>query len=190
MGCVIIALSLLGFNAYSKMGLELMPKIDIPYVTIVTVYPGASPADIETDVAKRIEDAVVTIDGLKHVSSTCMENVCQTLLEFQLDVDVDIAATDIREKLDLIRADFPEDVEDPKILKFDINARPIITLALTGDVPLEELYDFADNTLADRITTISGVAEVQLIGGAEREVHVLPDQGRRQSHYDHEGASP
>ena len=72
----------------------------------------------------RIEDAVSTIEGLNHVSSSCMENVCQNLLEFKLDVDVDIAATDVREKLDLIRADFPQDVQDPKILKFDINAIP------------------------------------------------------------------
>jgi len=172
MGCLIIGLTLLGFNAYRKMGLEMMPKIDSPYITVTTVYPGASPEDIETDVAKRIEDVVVAIDGLKHVTSSCMENVCQTLLEFQLDVDVDIAATDVREKLDLIRADLPEDVEDPKIQKFDINAQPIITLALTGDAPLDELYDFADNTLRDRITVIAGVADVQLIGGAEREVHV------------------
>jgi len=176
MGCLIIALSLLGFNAYRKINLELMPKMDLPYVTIVTVYPGASPEEIETDVAKRIEDAVVTIDGLKHVDSSCMENVCQTLLEFQLGVDVDIVATDVREKIDLIRADFPEDVEDPKIVKFDVNAKAIITMALTGDVPLDELYDFADNKLRDRITTISGVADVQLIGGARREVHVLPDR--------------
>ena len=133
MGCLIIALSLLGLNAYRKIGLELMPEIDLPFVTVVTVYPGAGPREIETDVAKRIEDAVVTIDGLKHVDSACMENVCQTLLEFQLGVDVDIAATDVREKIDLIRSDLPEDVEDPRILKFDLNAKAIITMALTGD---------------------------------------------------------
>jgi HAE1 family hydrophobic/amphiphilic exporter-1 len=176
MSCLIIALALLGLNAWRKLGLELMPRIDAPYITITTVYPGASPEQIETDVAKRIEDIVVTIDGLKHVSSACMENVCQTLLEFELDVDVDIAATDVREKLDLIKADFPEDVEDPKILKFDINAKPIINMALTGDVSIDELYDFADNTLRDKITVISGVADVELIGGARREVHVLLDR--------------
>ncbi|MBN2581495.1 MAG: efflux RND transporter permease subunit [Planctomycetes bacterium] len=176
MGCLIIGLALLGVNSYRKMALELMPQMDSPYITIVTVYPGASPEDIETDVAKRIEDAVVSIDGLKHVTSSCMENVCQTLLEFHLDIDVDIAATDVREKLDLVRADFPEDVEDPKIQKFDINAKPIITLALTGDAPLDELYDYADNTLRDRVTVISGVAEVQLIGGAEREVRIELDR--------------
>jgi len=172
MSCLIIALALLGFNAFRTMGLELMPKVDIPYITIVTIYPGASPEEIETDVAKPIEDQMVSIDGLKHVSSACMENVCQTILEFNLDVDVDIAATDVREKLDLIKADFPEDVEDPKVVKFDINAKPIIQLALTGDVSIEELYDFADNTLRDRITVLPGVADAQLIGGAERQVRV------------------
>jgi len=175
MSCLIIGLTLLGLNSYRKMGLELMPTMDVPFITVTTIYPGASPEQIETDVAKRIEDQVVTIDGLKHVSSSCMENVCLTFLEFELDVDVDIAATDVREKLDLIGADFPEDVEDPKILKFDINATAIIHLALTGDVSLDELYDFADNTLRDRITVIPGVANVELIGGAEREVHVMLD---------------
>jgi hydrophobic/amphiphilic exporter-1 (mainly G- bacteria), HAE1 family len=178
MSCLIIGLTLLGLNAYRKMGLELMPKADIPYITIVTVYPGASPEELETDVAKRIEDAVVSIDGLKHVNSVCMENVCQTMLEFQLEVNVDIAATDVREKLDLIRADLPVDVEDPIIQKFDINAKPIITLALSGDVPLDALYDFADNTLRDRITVIAGVADVQLVGGAKRRVHVELDRAR------------
>jgi len=176
MSCLIIALSLLGINAYRKMGVELMPQMDVPYITVTTIYPGASPEQIETDVAKRIEDQVVTIDGLKHVNSACMENVCMTLLEFELDVDVDIAATDVREKLDLIKADFPEDVEDPKILKFDINAKPIINMALTGDVPLDELYDFADNTLRDRLTVLAGVANVELVGGAKREVHVQLDR--------------
>ncbi len=176
MSCLIIALTLLGLNALRKMGLELMPKIDTPYITIVTTYPGATPEEIEIDVAKTIEDEVVSIDGLKHVSSSCMENVCQTFLEFYLDVDVDIAATDVREKIDLIRSDFPEDVEDPQILKYDVNAKPVATLALTGDVSVDEFYDYADNTLRDKITVISGVASVDLIGGAQREVHILLDR--------------
>ncbi|MBN2242841.1 MAG: efflux RND transporter permease subunit [Acidobacteria bacterium] len=176
MGALIITLTLLGLNSARKLGLELMPKIDVPYITVITAYPGATPEEIETDIAKRIEDAVVTVDGLKHVTSSSMENFCQTLLEFHLDVDVDIAATDVREKLDLIRADFPEDVEDPIIQKFDINAAPIVNLALTGDLPIDEIYDYADNTLRDRITTIPGVADVQLVGGAKREVQVQLDR--------------
>ncbi len=178
MSCLIIGLTLLGFNSYRKMGLELMPKMDVPFITITTIYPGASPEQIETDVAKRIEDQVVTIDGLKHVSSSCMENVCQTMLEFHLNVDVDIAATDVREKLDLIKADFPEDVEDPKILKFDINAKPIVYMAVTGDLPLDDLYDYADNELRDKLTVIPGVADAALIGGNTREVHIILDRDK------------
>ncbi len=178
MSCLLIGLALLGINAYRKMGLELMPRMDVPFITVVTVYPGASPEQIETDIAKRIEDKIVTIDGLKHVNSACMENVCQTFLEFHLDVNVDIAATDVREKLDMIKADLPEDAEDPVIMKFDLNAKPIVYLALGGDLPLDELYDYANNTLRDRLTVIGGVADVELIGGAEREVHILLDRDK------------
>ncbi len=176
MSCLIIGLALLGLNSWRKMGLELMPRSDLPFITIATVYPGASPAEIETDIAKRIEDSVGTIDGLKHISSVCMENVCQTLLEFELGVNVDIAATDVREKLDLVRSDFPADAEDPVIQKYDVNAKPIVTLALTGSAPLDQMYDYADNSFRDRVSIIRGVADVEVIGGAEREVHITLDR--------------
>jgi len=178
MCCLIIALLVLGVNAYREMALEFLPRVDVPYITIVTVYPGASPSEIETDVARRIEDSVGSIDGLKHITNSCMADSCLTFLEFELDVDVDVAATDVREKLDLVVHEFPEAAEDPRILKFDLNALPIINLALTGEVALDELYDYADNRLRDRLSTLAGVAEVQLIGGAEREVHAQLDRER------------
>lgn len=181
MGCLIIALALLGLNSWRKMGLEEMPRMDAPFITVVTVYPGASPEEIETDVAKRIEDAVGTIDGLKHISSACMENVNQILLEFELGMNVDIAATDVREQIDLIRADLPADAEDPRILKFDVNAKPIITMALTGDRTVADLYDYADNDLKDQLTRIMGVADVQIQGGSAREVHVLADRRKMEA---------
>lgn len=176
MTCLFIGLTLLGVNAYRKMTLEVMPKVDVPYITIVTVYPGATPEEIETDIAKRIEDEVSSISGLKHVTSMCLENVCQTLLEFELEVDVDIAATDVREKLDLIRNEFPQGVEDPKVIKFDINAKAVLSMALTGDRSIDELYDYADNDLRDLLSVLPGVASVELEGGAEREVHILVDR--------------
>lgn len=176
MASLIIGLALLGLNAWRGMGLELMPRMDMPFVTVTTVYPGASPVEIETDIAKKIEDTVGTIDGLKHISSSCMEDACLTFLEFELEVDVDVAAMDVRERLDLVKSDLPLDAEDPVIQKFDVNAKAIVTLALTGDAPLDELYDYADNAFRDRISIVSGVADVELIGGAEREVHVALDR--------------
>ncbi len=176
MTAIMIALVLAGIYSYRKIGLNNMPEIDIPYVTVTTIYPGASPEEIEVDVAKKIEDAVSNVDGLKHVHSNCMENVCITILEFQLSINVDIAAIDVREKIDLIRNDFSSDVETPKILKFDINAKPIATLLLTGDLPIDNLYDYADETLSDKLSTIEGVADVQVTGGEELEVHITIDK--------------
>jgi HAE1 family hydrophobic/amphiphilic exporter-1 len=86
------------------------------------LYPGASPDKIETTVAKKLEDAVVQVDGIKHITSTCLNNFCQFLVEFELSRNVDVCATDIREKVDLIREDLPDESEAPQIMKLDINA--------------------------------------------------------------------
>ncbi len=176
MSCFIIALTLLGMNAYRKLGLELMPKMDIPYITVQVEYPGATPADVEVDVVKRIEDAVGSIDGLKHITSSCLENVASITLEFNLETDVDVAANDVTQKVNAVIDDFPSGVENPVILKVDVNATPIVKLALTGSLTINELYDFADQELSDRLSSISGVANVDVIGGAEREIHVVLDR--------------
>lgn len=178
MTTLLICLSIFGLLAFRNVGVDLLPQVEIPFVTIQVVYPGASPDEIETTVAKKIEDAVVQVDGIKHISSTCVNNFCQVLVEFELNRDVDVAAVDVREKIDLIREDLPADAEAPEILKFDINAKPVVTLALTGDLPLDDLYDYADDKLADRFSALGGVAKVELIGGEEREVIVEVDRGR------------
>lgn len=176
MSCLLIALIGLGLNAYRKISIENMPAVDIPYVAIITTWLGASPEDIEKDVAKHIEDAVSGIDGLKHIESSCMENLSQIVLEFDLSVDVDIAAQDVREKLDFVLSKLPEEADRPAIMKIDINASPIASVFLSGDAPIDELYDYADNVIADRFATVPGVGEVQVIGGNEREVWVELDR--------------
>ena len=175
MTCLIIVLVLFGLSSYDKIGLDSFPDVEIPYVTVTTVYPGASPAEIEVDVAKRLEDAVGTINGLKTMKTTCMENVCQILLEFQLGESVDIAAMDVRERIDKVKKDLPAAAEAPEILKFDPNATPVITIMLTGDLPIDSIYDYADETLANKLSTISGVAEVQIAGGEQLELRVTLD---------------
>ena len=176
MSCLLIALIALGLNSYRKMSLEDMPKVDIPYVTIVTTWVGASPEDIEKDVSKHIEDAVSGIDGLKHIESSSLENVNQIALEFNIGIDVDVAAQDVREKLDMVLDELPADADRPVIQKVNINATPIANIFLSGTAPVDELYDYADNTIADRFATVPGVAEVQVIGGNEREVWVELDR--------------
>lgn len=176
MSCLLIALIGLGLNAYRKLPIENMPAVDIPYVAIITTWVGASPEDIEKDVSKVVEDAVSAIDGLKHIESSSMENVSQVILEFNLAVNVDTAAQDVREKLDFVLDDLPDDAERPAIMKININASPIASIFLSGDAPIDDLYDYADNVIADRFATVPGVGEVQVIGGNEREVWVELDR--------------
>lgn len=176
--CALIALVVMGLNSYRKMALEDLPAVDIPYVTIITQWVGASPEDIEKDVSKFIEDAVAGIDGLKHTYSSNLENVSQVILAFEVDVDVDVAAQDVREKLDTVLEDLPTDSERPVIQKVNLNESPVVNIFLSGELPVEDLYDYADNEIADRFATVLGVAKVDVIGGNEREVWVELDRER------------
>ncbi|MCP3967705.1 MAG: efflux RND transporter permease subunit [Lentisphaerae bacterium] len=176
MCCLILAMIIAGVNSYRRLGLDLMPKLDIPYITITTNYPGATPEKIEVDVAKRIEDAVGSVNGLKHIRSSSEEGVCTTELEFKLNANIDVAAQDVRDKLDQIINDLPPDCETPTIDKFDINTRPVVKLTVTGDQPLDKMYDFASETLKDRFSVLDGVANVKVAGGENLEVHVIIDR--------------
>ena len=180
MTVVLLALGLFGFLAWRSSGVDLVPLVDVPYVTVSVVYPGATPEEIETAVVRKIEDAVSQVDGLKHMTATCANNFCQVMLEFHLDRDVDTVATDVREKIDLIVNDLPAGAEKPNVAKFDVNATPVVTMALTSSsantVESGDLYDYADDKLSSRFSSLPGVASVELIGGERREVLVEVDR--------------
>ena len=176
MASLLIALVFLGANSYRKLSLENLPSVDIPYVTVTTTWAGASSEDMEKDVAKYIEDAVSGVEGLKHVTSTCIENVANCVIEFNLDVNVDVAAQDVREKIDAIISDLPSGCDRPVIKKLDLNATSICTLFLSGDMNVDDLYWLADNEISDQFASVKGVAEVQIIGGEEREVWISLDR--------------
>ena len=182
MTVVLLVLTLFGFLAWRTAGVDLVPLVDVPYVTVTVVYPGATPEEIETAVVRKIEDAVSQVDGLKHMTATCANNFCQVMLEFHLDRDVDTVATDVREKIDLIVNDLPSGAEKPNVAKFDVNATPVVTMALTSSsaktVENGDLYDYADNRLSSRFSSLPGVASVELIGGEKREVVVEVDRSR------------
>ena len=176
MGCFIAMLVYFGALSYFKIGEDTVPKMDVPYVQVLTVYPGASPEEVETDVAKLIEDAVASLDGLKHITSTCMENVCGTTLEFVNGTDVDIMIHQVRERINTVVDKFPPTVKTPQLSKININAVPVVTLYLTGGRSVDELYHYADKTLSDRFASIPGVGEIRLHGGNEMQLHVLLDR--------------
>ncbi|MCQ2380147.1 MAG: efflux RND transporter permease subunit [Victivallaceae bacterium] len=178
MTAFIIILVMLGINAYRKISIDLMPSMDIPYVRIRCEYNGASPEEIEVEVARRIENAVSSINGIKHISSNSLEDKADISIEFNMGVDVDIAATDVREQLNRIRDDFPDGVKDPTINKIDNNATSVVQMFLIGDKSIDEIYDFASDTLANRFSSVSGVGEVRVYGADEMQVHVLVDRNK------------
>ena len=177
---VVAVLVFLGGFSYFNLGVDLTPDIEFPVVTVTTVYPGAGPEEVELQVTEEIEDAVSTISDLENLTSYSRENVSIVIVEFDYEVDADLAAIDVKDKVDAIRASLPDDVEPPTIQKLDINAMPIMDLALSGSQSLDALYDFADQVIAERLSRVSGVASVSITGGRQREVQVrvYPDRLR------------
>lgn len=170
----------LGAFSYLAIPLDLFPTVDFPYVTVTTVYPGAGPEEVEKEITEPIEDAISTMANLESLSSFSQENVSTVIIEFDFDVDADLAAIDVKDKVDAIRARLPSDAEAPTILKLDIQSMPIMDVTISGPQSLEALTDFADDVVRERLARVEGVATVTLAGGLEREIQVLvhPDRLR------------
>lgn len=174
----VLALVVIGFQARSRMPKEYNPKVDIPYVTVVTVYAGAGPNEIETLVSEPIEKAVTSIGNLKNVTSRSQDGVSSVTLEFELGTDLNAATADVRDKVSSIRALLPKDADEPKILKLDIASMPIMTIGLAGPLSPKEMRVLADDVVSDKLAKVGGVAAVNVSGGAERELSVAVDKDR------------
>ena len=182
MTMVIMTFVVLGVFAYFRLVVDLLPEVDIPVVTVTTVYPGAGPEEIETQVSKKLEDAVSNISNVKRMDSTSKENLSLVLIEFNIGTDIDLAAIDIKDEIDQIRRDLPDDVEDPRVVKFDVNALPIMNLAVSGARPLAEVYELADNAIRDELSKVDGVASIDIVGGQEREILVALEREKLKAH--------
>jgi len=164
-----------GLLAYFNLNLDQMPDVEIPYVTVQTIYPGAGPKEIETLVTKRIEDVISTVSQIESMESFSLDGVSIIIIEFNLAKNVDVANQEVKDKVDQILNDLPGAAEKPIIQKVDIRAFPIIDVILSGDVDPRELYHIADKTLKDRFSQIQGVAKVDITGGQEREIRIVLD---------------
>ncbi len=173
MTALIIVLVMIGASLYPRISIDLLPNMEIPTVLVRCEYEGASPTEIEVEIAKRIEDAVSSLDGIKHVTSVSIEDEARIQLEFNMGIDVDVAATDIREALNRIREDFPDGAKEPTIRKIDTNATTVVQAFLVGDRTQDDLYDYADDVIADRFASVPGVGEVRVYGANEMQIHVL-----------------
>ncbi|MCL2346948.1 MAG: efflux RND transporter permease subunit, partial [Planctomycetaceae bacterium] len=168
----VLALMVFGFVAYMSIGLDYFPDVDIPNVTIMTRYEGASPESVESDVTEKIEEAVSTISGIKKITSTSYEGLSMVVIEFELTEKIDVASQDVRDKVAKIRQDLPLTIEEPIIEKLDLTATPVLYLALSGDDSTTNLTLYADEVVKRRLESVSGVGRIDIYGGRERTINI------------------
>ncbi|HXG68798.1 MAG TPA: efflux RND transporter permease subunit [Blastocatellia bacterium] len=172
---LILALTVVGIFSFFTLGVDLFPKVDFPTITITVVNPGASPQEVETEITEKIEAAVNSISGIDELRSTSVEGVSQVFVSFVLEKNADVAAQEVRDKVNLVIPDLPETAEEPVIQKFDTDATPVLRVAISAPRSLRDVTEIADNQIRERIESIDGVGQVQMIGGREREIHVWVD---------------
>src|SRR5919206_811979 len=173
---------LLGFGllAWSRLGVELLPAIDAPIVTVSTAYPGAGPDAVDTLVTQKIEDAVSSVNEIDTITSTSVEGSSTVTITFTEKAARD-SAHQVEQRVNAIRSDLPTDAKTPIVTKMDSGSQPIMQFTLGGG-DLGKLQQFADGTLKKELQAISGVARVELVGGLERAIEVQVDQRKLEAH--------
>ncbi|MFC2170867.1 efflux RND transporter permease subunit [Calditrichota bacterium] len=172
MTMIILTFVVIGIFSLGRLGLDLMPDIDFPFVSLVTIYPGAGPEEIEKLLNEPMEEEISSISGVKNTFSVAQEGVSILFAEFQLGQDVDIAAIDVKDKIDAIRFTLPTDIEEPVVQKFEMGMMPIINLSVTGPLELEDLYVIVDKTIKPELSKIPGLANIDVVGEKEREIEI------------------
>ena len=175
---VILTVVVFGLYTYTMMVVDLMPKFEVPVVTATMIYAGASPEEIETTVIKPVEEQVELVDGIDYVQSICLENYGIIVAMFNMGVNVDVAANDVRSKVELAAADFPDAVEPPIISKVDINGAAIMAISFTGPLNSTELRQMVEDEIEPLFTSVSGVASVDVFGGTTRQISIELDKDK------------
>ncbi|RZJ57310.1 MAG: efflux RND transporter permease subunit, partial [Flavobacterium sp.] len=171
-----IILTLGGLFSYSNLSYELIPKFEINVVTIATVYPGASPSEVENTVTRKIEDAVGSLELVKKVESKSYESLSLVMVTLEAEADADYSLNDAQRKINAIEKELPEDVDPPSLTKFSISDLPVMTLGATGKMDEVAFYDLLDKKIEPLLARVNGVAQITLVGGQEREIQVSLDQ--------------
>ncbi len=172
---VMLAFVVLGLFSYQRLKVDQFPEIDFPTVVVQTDYPGAAPEVVESEVTRKIEEAVNTIAGINQLFSRSYESSSVVIVQFNLDVNGRRAADDVREKLAIIKASFRDEVKEPRVSRFDPASTPIFSIAVTSpdaSKSVQELTTYADQVLTKRLENVRGVGSIALVGGVKREINV------------------
>src|SRR5215210_3991997 len=165
----------LGLVSYGRLGVDLFPDVDFPVCTVTTVLPGAGVEEMETSVTKPIEDIINTVSGIEELRSTTTEGVSIVTVQFRLDKNGDVGAQEVRDKVGTILATLPEGTETPIIDKFETDAMPVMTIAVSGRRDFREVTEIARKRIKERLETVNGVGAISLVGGRTRAINVVVD---------------
>lgn len=179
---VFTILGILGFISYRSLNYELLPKFTQASVTITTIYPGAGPEEVQSTITKKIEDAVASMENIDKLTSRSMEGVSAVTVQMKEGADANYSLEDAQRKINAILSDLPDEAKTPSLSKFSLDDLPIITLSATAQMEAKKFFDLMDQRLAPRLSRLPGVAQVNLIGGQEREFQINVDAGRLNAH--------
>ena len=170
-----VAVVIIGLFSLTRLSIDLLPDIETNTIMVLTAYPGASAADIETNVTKIMENTLNTVSDLKDITSKSKENLSIVTLEFEYGTDIDVATNDVRDKIDMIRSILPDNSDNPVLFKFGTDDIPILILSVTAEESMPGLYKILDDKVANPLKRISGVGAVSISGAPEREIQVYCD---------------
>jgi HAE1 family hydrophobic/amphiphilic exporter-1 len=180
---MMLALAVLGLTSYQALKVDLFPDVEFPVVTVTTRYTGASPETVERDVTKFIEEAVNTVEGVRHIESSSQEGLSSIVVMFNIGVPTLNASQDIRGKVAAIRGELPREIDEPIILRIDPAATPIVSVAVNAPaLTPRAVSDIADKLVKRRLENVPGVGAVNLVGEAKREIQVVVDRTRLESY--------
>lgn len=175
-------LTFLGVVSYQQLNYELLPKYSQPVLLVITVYPGASPSEVENSVTKNIEDALSSLEQTDNIQSTSYEGVSVSIVIFKSDADMNKAVRDCEIKINNIRQSLPKDARPPIINNFSMSDFPIIRLGVTANIPSTELYELVKQKIRPMLSTLQGVSQIELVGGEEREIRINVDEEKLDAH--------
>ncbi|MBW7905445.1 MAG: efflux RND transporter permease subunit [Phycisphaerae bacterium] len=175
---VMCAIVVFGLVSYQRVGIDLFPRVEFPVITVVSVLPGADPETVELTVTDLIEEAISTISSIKHLRSTSTDSVSQVIVEFELNKDIDVAYQEVVAKIGTVRSELPDDLEEPVVEKFDVDASPIMAVVVSGAMPIRELTYLSDNVVKERLQRVPNVGQAKIVGGRKRQIWLWLDRAK------------
>src|SRR5438874_5354845 len=175
---LILSLTVIGIFSFTRLGVDRFPKIDFPTITVTTLQPGAAPEQIETEITDKIEEAVNTISGIDDLRSVSSEGISQVIIAFLLEKDTDVAAQEVRDKVNGVLPRLPKTIQQPRVDKMDPDAAPVLSLALTAKQPVRDITEYADKVLRRQLESVNGVGQVIVLGGRQRQINIWLDADR------------